>query len=217
MTFQHFVAAMRHGWLLIVSLTVIGAVVGAVSTAFRNAEYDSTVSVLISPSVPNDATELAQGASYVSAQMDTYAALVDKNAVLDPVARAAGGNPSAEELGSMVSIDVPSGSTVMDITVTSENPEQAARLANSVPGALQSAIGNVVPPDDNGNPFVRVIEVEQAAVPSDATSPGPVKNGILGALVGFITGVLIAMIRYVSQVRAKFTHHDQSAPESTSL
>lgn len=211
MTFQHFVAAMRRGWLLIVLFTLIGAVAGAVLTAFRSAEYNSTVSVLMSPAAPNDASELAQGASYVAAQMDTYAALVDKSAVLQPVvARDSAEGPTIEELGSMISVNVPSGSTVMEITVTAENPEEAARLASSIPEALQLAITSVVPADGGGDPFVRVIEVQEPAVPSMSTTAGPLRNGFIGALVGLVAGALIAMARYVAQVRKESAPYDRA-------
>ena len=203
MTFDHFVAAMRRGWLLIVLFVVMGAVMGGIVSLVRTPQYASTVSIVIAADVSNGPTGLSEGASYVNGQMESYLALLDKSAVLEPIANEIGGDISEYDLRSMISVNVPPGSNLMDITARTDDPQEASAIASRVPDALQTAISAISPLNATGTPFVRVIEVQEAAPPLESSTPSFVESGQAGAVVGLVLGILAAMGRYVSQARAE--------------
>ncbi|WP_101852714.1 YveK family protein [Kocuria flava] len=206
MTFDHFVAAMQRSWLLIVLLAVIGAVSGSIIWANRTPEYQSTTSVMMSTNSSEDPAALAQVASYTSGQMESFLALINKDAVLAPVAARTGDNKSAEDIRSMISTNVPVGSTLIDITVTSVDPDEAAKIANDIPPALQEAIGTIVPPGEDGDPLVRVVEVQAAAPPPASSTPGPKEGAQFGGVVGLVLGVLLAVASYSVRIRTRTTN-----------
>src|SRR5699024_6964993 len=109
------------------------------------------------------------------------------------------------ELAEQVNISAPADSTLLNITVTDENPELAAQIANELGAQLKSLVEEDLesPQDGEESSPVDVNTVQAANVPTTPVSPRLELNLVLGLLLGFAVGVGVAVLRHVLDTRLR--------------
>lgn len=98
---------------------------------------------------------------------------------------------------------------LIDITVTDNDPEQAARIANATAASFTSVVqDNLEKPAgaDAGPSPVQIRTVQPAVVPTSRTSPNVPLNLVLGALIGLALGIGVAVLRTVLDTRIHSLH-----------
>jgi len=124
-----------NGWVAIICATVLSVGAGWIGWQYGPATYTSTASVFVSTPGAATATDAYYGAVIASSRLLTFQRLANSDRV-----KAA----TADELGQAVSVDdvavqvLPRAlnSVVLDITVTSKNPELAQQAAGAVTDAM---------------------------------------------------------------------------------
>lgn len=204
MTLNQLLRALRRRWR-IVTAAVVAATVGVLLiTLLSPPEYQATTRIFVSTQVNGgNADQLYQGGSFSAERVKSYAELLSSPAVLQPVADATGGEDTVASLGSKLAVDVPTGTVVLNVSISDANPERAASLVNGVADQLRTVIESLEAPG-NGQPSpVRAVVVASASPPVDAVWPNPLVNLALGLLVGLALGILSVVIREASDKTIK--------------
>src|SRR5699024_5456907 len=122
--------------------------------------------------------------------------------VLEPVVDKLGLEMSASQLASHITAASPSDTALINITVSSPSPEQAAEIANEVGESFKNVVQTELEPDaEAGNSPINLTTVQTANAPTSAVSPNIPVNILLGLLVGFALGVGAAVLRTVLDTR----------------
>jgi len=119
--------------------------------------------------------------------VDTYIIILKTRTTLDTVISRAGVDYSYEQLEKMVEAEAVNGTEVFEITVTSDDPQEAQVLAKTIASVLPGKVAAVV---DGSS--VRV--VDYAVVPTKKDSPNITLYTAAGLMLGLIISCAIVVI-----------------------
>ncbi|MGO3087994.1 MAG: polysaccharide biosynthesis tyrosine autokinase, partial [Corynebacterium flavescens] len=168
-------------------------------------KYETKTQLYVS--VRNNAAstaDLAQGANFSRQVVNSYVDLINTGVVLDPVIEQLGLDETQAELAKSIKASSPAESALINITVTREDPEQAAEIANSVGESFKNAVATQLEPETEAGPSPISITTTQTALePETAVSPRLLLNVALGLLIGFAAGFAIALLKTVLDTRIR--------------
>ena len=206
MDLREYLRIMHANWLLILASTLIGIVAAAALSYFATPTYEAQAKAYVSVRTDTRASgELLQGANFAQQNMSTFAELAETERVLTPVAEELELNRNYRELADQITVSAPSDSTLLNITVTDENPELAAVIANEVGAQLKELVEDDLesPQGDEDESPVQITLVHSAKEPATPVSPRVPVNLMLGLLLGLAVGVGIAILRHVLDTRIR--------------
>ena len=119
--------------------------------------------------------------------INTYQGIIKEPIVLQDVISSTQSDLTLEELGEKLTVQTETNSIVFGITITDDNPYEAADLANATAISFEEKIGNIL--DVNS-----VTILSQAVVNPNPISPNIPMNLVLGLLVGMMIGVGLAFL-----------------------
>ena len=119
--------------------------------------------------------------------INTYQGIIKEPIVLQDVISSTQSDLTLEELGEKLTVQTETNSLVFGITITDDNPYEAADLANATAISFEEKIGDIL--DVNS-----VTILSQAVVNPNPISPNIPMNLVLGLLVGMMIGVGLAFL-----------------------
>ena len=185
-------------WYVIVAAALVGTMLSGIWTFFFvTPQYEATTKLYIlnsDESVINLSSlqlgsQLANDYTYVFSNWHVHEAVIDK-LDLDYTYR---------EIEKMVRVNNPSNTRILDITVTSPNPEEAQLIANTYALVAPEFIAKVMK-------TVEPSIFQEARLPNAPVSPSKARNLILGFLIGAILAIGVITVMFVmdDKVRASF-------------
>lgn len=122
--------------------------------------------------------------------VDTYIAILNTRLTLNEVIAQAGVDYTFEEMigSKMIEAEAVNGTEIFEVTVTSKDPEEAERIANTIVKVLPDKIAQIV---DGSS--VRTVDL--AVVPKKKSSPSYTTYTLMGALVGLLISGGIVVVR----------------------
>lgn len=125
-----------------------------------------------------------------------YAELIKSRTVTEGVIAQLGLDMTHEQLLSKLSVDTPTDTRVVSITITDTDPYTAAEIANAVRDIASKHIQQVMD-------IKAVNVVETANIPDSPSSPSAAKNGMLGGMFGILLAAAIVIIVYLTNDTVK--------------
>ncbi len=188
-----------NNFLIILLATFIGAMVGyLIGKTVITPEYTSTTKIYVTAnddtqqSSKVDTGELQAGALLTK----DYQQIIESREVTEAViARLQltmeGEALTHQELLDKISVDIPSDTRVVGISVTDSDPYVACDIANAVRDVAMERIQNVMD-------MKSVKIVEDANVPVKPSTTSASKIGIIGAAIGFLLAAACVILRYMT-------------------
>ncbi|AXE39670.1 polysaccharide biosynthesis tyrosine autokinase [Acidipropionibacterium virtanenii] len=194
-TLSRIWGTLRKLWGVIAATVLAGALVTFAATSVMTPHYESTSTLAFSAGKGSTSQELADGSTYMQTQMPTYAQLATSSAVLQPVIDDLGLKMSVNDLKKLMVVTIPQNTLVLQVAVSWTSAQESATVANAVAQSLTTVVRQVAPKPASGQrSAINVTLVDKAVAPAHQTSPDKVKDSILGALGGFIIGVLAVLV-----------------------
>lgn len=200
-------------WVAPVALTVAGALIGLLIASVLPRAYTSQSELYFSASGGESLSELNDAATFVRAQMPSYAQLATAGDVLERVAGEVQWQGSMESLAKRVSGTVPVDSFVLRIDAEGGSPAEAAQLANAVARYVADYVVGASPRSAQGATVVNASLVTRAVDPAGASSPNHQLIIGGGAFLGLLIGGAVAATlrwrergREVAQARRSLDH-----------
>lgn len=190
-------AIVKKIWLICV-VAVLCAVVTVTGTYFLvTPKYESSAMFYVnnnSLSVGDTSFSISQGdISAAKSLVDTYIVILDSRACLTDVIDYAGVDMEYSELKDMISASAVNATEIFEVTVTSEDPQQAEKLANAIAYILPKRISSIV---EGTSANI----VDYAVLASKPSSPSYTTNALIGFLLGFLVVTLIVALREIFDV-----------------
>ncbi|OMH31366.1 hypothetical protein BGP79_10140 [Tersicoccus sp. Bi-70] len=200
---SEFVRVVKRYWVLVVVAGLLGAVVAGALAMTTRESYRATSSVYVSSQRGQTVQELVQGSTYTQDQVESFSRLATMPVVLDPVIKKLGLDTTAQALDNQVSANIPLNTVIIEITVTSGSPGEAARIANAVSESLGTEVERLAPPGPNNRPSVVLNTVSAATQPNAPFAPNTRLYVIAGLAIGILLAVLYVLIREVLDTRIR--------------
>lgn len=178
----------RKFFILFIAL-VVGTVALLGSVFFLKPKYTSTTRIYV-VSRSSDSSLTNQDLQAGSYLVNDYKEVITSNEVLSSVISQENLSLSTSELSNMISVNIPTDTRVISISVTDTDAQEASDIANTIREVAAEKIKSVTKVDD-------VTTLEAAEVASKPSSPNIKRNAALGALVGgflAIVGILVAEV-----------------------
>ena len=174
-------------WIILVTIAT-GAVAFAISRFMITPMYEST-SELYVLSKSTSITSLADIQTGTSLTND-YIVVVKGRPVLDQVIENLNLNESYKTLGGRVTLDNPSNSRVLNITVTDPDPQMAKTIADEIAKVASAYIAEKMKQDP---PTI----IQSGYDDGGAVSPNIGKNTVIGAFAGAFLSIAVIVVSYL--------------------
>ena len=190
-------AVLHKGWLIALA-AVLCAVLSLLGTIFFiTPQYESSAMFYVNNSdISLGNTSLSLTASDITASrglVDTYIVILKTRETMNDVIDYAGINRTYAEIMNMVTAEAVEETEVFQITVTSPDPGEAEKIANSIAYILPKRISSIV---DGTSAKI----VDSAVVPSAPSSPSYTVNTIVGFLLGLVLTVVVVILQEMFDV-----------------
>ena len=178
----------------IIAVTLLAAAAAfAVSFFLITPQYTATAMMYVNNSNISVGGSFSISSSELTAAqglVDTYVIILKSRTTLEDIIARENLEYDYKELYSMIESGPVNSTEIFDINVTSPDPYEAERIANTIAQVLPERIASIVEGSD-----VRI--VDYAVVPSGRTSPSFTLNTVIGALVGFFIAAAVVVLRYL--------------------
>jgi polysaccharide biosynthesis transport protein len=197
-TLLDFVRLSRaHVWSLLF-LTLVGAGSAWVITERMPEVYlaDASGYVVVGGDQQTSGEGLA-ATTLGGTKADSYLPLVTGRAVAQGAIEATGIDATPAQVAARVSATVAPESVILNVTATGPNPEEARVLADAVIVATSREADRIEKTgrsSTTGRPLVQIVPIE-TALPGVKIAPDPLRNVLIGAVVGLLVAYGLVFLR----------------------
>ena len=220
MELRDYLRILHKYWILITAVALLGVIVGAGTSIFMTPKYEATTQLYVSVRGEGQGIgDLAQGSNVARQSVSTYAAIATTESVLGPVVKDLKLDVNSGILATQVRASAPANQSLVKLTVTGNDAEQTAGIANAVGESLKRVVERDLEASTvEGDPsLVSLNTVQPANTPSAPVSPRVPLNIALGALVGLIFGLAIAVLKFMLDTRIHSLHDVELVTDSPML
>ena len=176
-------------WIIIVSGVIVAAAALLVSYFIITPNYESVTKIYVISKTNADTmtySDLQAGSTLTK----DYKELVKSRPVLEEVLAETGIDIELKDLEEQITVEVPTDTRIVSITVEDKDPYEARIIADSVRIAAAKHIREVMDTE-------AVNVVEEASLPIEKSSPSILMNTAIGYAVGLFLAIAIVMINYI--------------------
>jgi succinoglycan biosynthesis transport protein ExoP len=199
-TSPSIVSAVRAWFRYLVLGAIVGAAVAAGADIAVPPDYTARATILVTPADKTKGLDFGT-LQATQALAPTLSELVTTTPVLSRVMSASGLNLDPVKLAAAVTTRVPTGTSLIEISVSDKDANTAAKLANAFASELvnyQIRSGN----PDAASLLVALTVVDPATPPKIRNGPGLVVTTILGAAIGvFLEFGVLYLVDYLRRAR----------------
>ena len=183
-----------HKKVQIILIILIFMVIGIIYTVgFVTPMYSSSTTLVLagtasSTEEQSQNTITTADLSINSQLVSTYSELVKSNNILGQVISNLGINIDAEELRQNVEVTSVEDTELIEITVSDQNPEYAARIANEIASVFEERIAKEIYNINN------VHIVDEAVVETEPSNVNHAKDIVIFAFIGVVVAVMYVLI-----------------------
>lgn len=187
--------ALRSGWWLVV-VAMLATVAGAGALTYTATPlYSSTTKLFVSTAAAEDTSSAYTGNLFSQQRVTSYAELLTGVQLAEQVVEELELDVPAEELANKVTATALTDTVILSVTVTDTSAKRAQAIAASLGRHFEAKIAELETPAGAVASPVKVSTVQSPALNLAAVSPDPPRNLALGAVLGFLAGLGLALLR----------------------
>lgn len=190
MSAHPLVRSLLRRWPSIVAVTVIGVGLAALALNLATERFTSHADVLVSP----PASQSTEAVS--SRTVSSYAQVLDGRAIADRVAKNIGGAEEAATVDRQLAAEVLPRTSIIRVSAENTDAKRAAQLAQQAADQFVAWLDEQQKGHDDT--AITAVVVDAAATPSSPSSPSTGLWLILGGVIAFLLGLLLATVRQLA-------------------
>ena len=163
---------------------------------FIQPTYTSTTRIYVVNQATDNNNLSAQDLQAGTYLANDYKEIITSNDVLSEVIKDEKLNMTEAELAKMISVNIPTDTRLISISVNAKTGQDAQTLANKVREVASEKIKNVTKVED-------VTTLEEAKLPESPSSPNIKLNVLLGAVLGGFLAVVGVLVREILDDRVR--------------
>ena len=177
---------------------------------FIQPTYTSTTRIYVVNQATDNNNLSAQDLQAGTYLANDYKEIITSNDVLSEVIKDEKLNLSETELAKMISVNIPTDTRLISISVNAKTGQDAQTLANKVREVASEKIKKVTKVED-------VTTLEEAKLPESPSSPNIKLNVLLGAVLGGFLAVIGVLVREILDDRVRHPEDVEDALGMTLL
>ena len=177
---------------------------------FIQPTYTSTTRIYVVNQATDNNNLSAQDLQAGTYLANDYKEIITSNDVLSEVIKDEKLNMTEAELAKMISVNIPTDTRLISISVNAKTGQDAQTLANKVREVASEKIKNVTKVED-------VTTLEEAKLPESPSSPNIKLNVLLGAVLGGFLAVIGVLVREILDDRVRHPEDVEDALGMTLL
>jgi succinoglycan biosynthesis transport protein ExoP len=187
--------AVRNGWWLMVAGMLAGLAVAGLITWQATPMYSSSTQLFVSTTGTADTSTAYQGNLFSQQRVTSYVQLLTGEELAGQVIDQLGLDESAAVLTSSVSATAIPATVLINVTVIRPSATEARDIATAIGQQFTSMVSRLETPNGATNSTVNVTVTDVPEVAAAPTTPQPLRNVALGALIGLLLGAGAAAAR----------------------
>jgi len=192
---QDFVHLLRSRWIII-CVTFALAITGAVAlTLLTTPLYQASTRLFVSTTSGASASEIYQGNLFSQQRVLSYTKLIMGETLARRTIDKLDLDMSPATLQAKVKASAPPDTVLIDVTVLDESPVRARDIADALSDEFVVMVGELETPEVGAKPDARVVVEQHASIPTDPVIPKPTRNIAIGAALGVLLGIGLAVLR----------------------
>ncbi|MBM6401101.1 polysaccharide biosynthesis tyrosine autokinase [Phycicoccus sonneratiae] len=195
MELQDYLLVVRKRWRVIVLVVLACVFLATAATLTSTKQYESTTQFFVSTTGSEDSVSLLQGSTFTQQRVKSYTQLLATPRILDPVAQSVGGDGAA--IANQVTATTPPDTVLIEVAVRDADPSRAQAIGTAIAAEFPTAVSELESPAGAKSSPVKVTVVQPPTTPESPVSPKPVRNVALGAVLGLLLGLGVAVLRQV--------------------
>ena len=208
MELTEYLRIARKRWFTIAATLALTLALAALLTATATKQYSSTTRFFVSTEGgASDAAQQLQGSTFTQQRVKSYSQLLKTPKALEPAIDELDDDISARKLADRVAVKTVPDTVMLDVTVTDPSPERAQEIAEAIGETFPEVVDEIETPEGRYRSPVKVSVVEPASYSDVPVSPNPVRNLVLGAVLGLLLGFGLALLRHMLDTIVR-TGHD---------
>lgn len=202
---QTYLKILRKNWWTIPIVTLVVLACAAGVTYLTPKTYDSQFQFFVSTVDTGQNSQLSQGSSFLEQRVQSYSQLVSAPVVLKPVVKELQLPITANDLAQRITASIPSNTVLIDVTVRGPDPHQTQQIANAIGQQYPKTIAELESVTTKSGSPVKVTLTKSPTFNPLPVNPRPVRNLVLGFVLGLLLSIGVAVIRHVldTKVRTK--------------
>lgn len=195
MEIQDYLKILKARWIII-AVTVVVVLLGALGVSLLTTPlYEASARMFVATSGGSTVGDAYQGNLFSQQRVSSYAELATSEALAAQVLDGLPLDLTAAELAAKVTTSSTPETVLFDITVSDASPALARDIANAMAAQLIIQVRELETPEDGGTPSAGVKTFQNAAAASSPVSPNTKRNMMLGAAIGLLLGIALAVLR----------------------
>ena len=175
-------------WVILAVTVLCAAIAGNVTYFLIDPTYTATSRIYL---LPRETEALSQTELMVGTQMTNDASKLAKSkSVVEPVIQKLKLDATYEVLAESISVENPTDTRLIDISVRDPDPQTAADISNALANSLCDQVATIMRTD---KPTI----AEKATAPDLPSAPSMSKNVVLAALIGLLLSVALVILNFV--------------------
>ncbi len=195
LTLRDFGKILKKSWIILVIFTILGGLAGnLISEYLISKKYQASAMIIVSSigsAAGADNSQMTINDYNLNTKLvNSYSVLCKSERILSQVKEKLSLNTDLKELSDMIDVSSQKDTDIIKIAVTDTSPQFAQSVANTLVDVFQEEVMKIMKMDN-----VQIIDY--ASLPTEPVSPNVMQNSVIGALIGFVLALIIAIIRYV--------------------
>lgn len=192
MTLESVLAFLRRRWLPVVLCLIAGLAGGYAHTIFTPKEYRSSARVFVDVPTANDTLEALQGVQLTSQLIQSYADIITSHTAADRIRDQLGLPESAAQIAHKISATPEPNTLIIVVSATDARPARAKEIAQTAAVVLNDSVRTL---EQNRTPTraVQATIIDDASLPTSPISPQPVRDLVIGFVLGLLAGLALAL------------------------
>jgi capsular exopolysaccharide synthesis family protein len=192
---KDYLRVIRKRWRIIVAATLVVLVGAALAAALSPKVYEADTQLFVASSGSSDSAALLSGSNFTQQRVLSYADVITTPEVLDPVIATLKLKTTAALLSSQITATVPLNTVLIQVAVTNTNPRVAAQIAGALGTQFTKTVAEIESITKGQASPVKLTVVSAPTVPTAPISPKPTRNLAIGAVLGLLLGLGLALLR----------------------
>ncbi len=192
LTLKDIGAIIKKNWIMILSLTVAGTLLGYSLSAFvLQKEYQATAMMIVSTTVQSPDKPMMTSSDYdLNAKLvNSYSVLCKSDRILNQVKSKLGMGLELDKLSEKIDVSSKQDTDIISISVKDAAPQMAQSIANTLVDVFRSEVIGIMKMDN-----VQVIDY--APLPTKPVRPDVLVNTVISGLVALVIAFVISGVRY---------------------
>lgn len=195
MELKDVLQALRAGWWLLLAGLLVGVAAAGVVTWQTTPLYASSTQLFVSTTGTDDTSTAYQGNLFSQQRVTSYVQLLTGDQLAGRVIEQLGLEESPAELTESISATTIPDTVLLDVNVMRPSATEARNIAAALGQQFTALVTELETPEGATSSTVKVTVTEAPEAAAAPSSPQPLRNMALGALVGLLVGAGGAVVR----------------------